>query len=93
MGCGDGGCEIVDDGGIGDTQGDAFRWNRESKQVVLEFGVLIADSVSRDARTACRDGLTVAFHSGWLDGEDEVEKAAERVSSRRKWSAAARRVV
>jgi hypothetical protein len=40
------------------------RANRSS----LEFGVLIADSVSQDARTACRDGLTVAFHvrvAGW----------------------------
>jgi hypothetical protein len=40
MGGGDGGCEIVrDDGGSGDTQGDAFCWNRkENKRVV--FGLV-----------------------------------------------------
>jgi hypothetical protein len=77
MGCGDGGCEIVgDDSGIGDTQGDAFRWNRESKQVVgAEFWISVFDG----SPEGWADHLGIVSHSygKW------IKKAAEDIRTRR----------
>jgi hypothetical protein len=83
--------------GIGDTQGDAFRRNREeTNRSSLEFGVpmYLRQCVSQDSRT-CRNGLTVLAlvmsRGGWMV-KMRLEKAAEEYPPE-EWSATATVVI